>query len=195
MDNIEADRPVIPAGDPSHHLSAAALEPALRALQPPRDRGHVALLVARGPDHLRTTPARVRLEVGEPLPGDRWQLAKASSGDGSQLAVINVEVASAVANGQALTLSGDNLLLDLDLSVENLPVGSLLRVGDAELEVTPKAHTGCKQFAQRFGKDALRLTAAPEWQGARLRGLFLRVVRPGEVGVGDAVEVLRRGAG
>lgn len=40
---------------------------------------------------------------------------------------------------------------------------------------------------------ALTFIAAPERRAMRLRGLHLRVVEPGEVRVGDAIEVLSRG--
>ena len=69
----------------------------------------------------------------------------------------------------------------------------LLAIGGARLVVTDKAHTGCKKFRQRFGRDALLLTAHPDWRHRRLRGLFLQVEQDGEVEVGDTIEVLRRG--
>ncbi len=106
---------------------------------------------------------------------------------------MRVDVARLVANGQPLTLFGDNLLVDLDLSAANLPVGSRLRIGRAVLEVTPKPHNGCLKFHQRFGKDALRLTAYRRFRDQRLRGIYVKVVEPGQVRVGDAIEISSRG--
>ena len=60
------------------------------------------------------------------------------------------------------------------------------------LEVTPKPHDGCRKFQARFGPDALRFVAAKERRHRNLRGIYLRVIEDGEVGVGDAVEVLAR---
>lgn len=190
--DVDPTEPVVPAGDPSRHLDHDALVAGLRKLTSPRDRGRLALMVARDEAHGRATPTRVRLQAGLALPGDRWQPSP-RSGLKSQFATMELGVAEVVCNGQSITLTGDNLIVDLDLSPENLPVGSLLAIGGARLVVTDKAHTGCKKFRQRFGRDALLLTAHPDWRHRRLRGLFLQVEQEGEVEVGDTIEVLRRG--
>jgi MOSC domain-containing protein YiiM len=96
------------------------------------------------------------------------------------------------AQGQELSIFGDNLLVELDLSTANLPEGSRVRLGSALLEVTPLAHTGCVKFKQRAGDDALRLTAVPHLKAQRLRGLFMKVVEEGEVATGDEIQVLTR---
>jgi MOSC domain-containing protein YiiM len=103
------------------------------------------------------------------------------------------DVAELIANGQPLTLFGDNLFLDLDLSVSNLPTGSRVHVGGATLEVTPKPHNGCKKFHARFGPDALRFVSKPDLRHRNLRGIYMRVVQPGEAAPGDPVEVIARG--
>jgi len=90
-------------------------------------------------------------------------------------------------------LFGDNLFLDLDLSVDNLPLGSRVRVGGATLEVTPKPHIGCRKFQARFGPDALRFVSKPALRHRNLRGIYMRVFEAGDAGPGDAVEVLARG--
>ena len=50
---------------------------------------------------------------------------------------MRADVARLIADGQDLSLFGDNLLVELDLSVENLPAGTRLRIGTALCEVTP----------------------------------------------------------
>jgi len=107
---------------------------------------------------------------------------------------MQVDVAGLIANGQPLTLFGDNLFLDLDLSAANLPAGSRVRVGGATLEVTPKPHNGCRKFHARFGPEALRFVSKPDLRPRNFRGIYMRVVEPGEVALGDAVEVLARAA-
>jgi hypothetical protein len=180
-----------PWGDPARHLPLDALERGLAALDPPRDRGSLELIVARREGGVRDTPERVRLSVAGGVPGDAWQRDMPDRAE-AQIAIMRADVARLLANGQPLSLPGDNLLVEIDLSEENLPAGSRLRVGRAVLEVTPEPHTGCRQFRQRFGGDALRLTADRRHRPLRLRGIYGRVVEPGEVAVGDAVEVLSR---
>jgi MOSC domain-containing protein YiiM len=102
------------------------------------------------------------------------------------------DVAELVANGQPLTLFGDNLIVDFDISAANQPAGTRLRVGAAVLEVTPYPHNGCKKFQSRFGADALRFVNAPATRHLNLRGLYWKVVQAGEIRLGDAIEVLSR---
>jgi hypothetical protein len=56
----------------------------------------------------------------------------------------------------------------------------------------PKPHNGCLNFRQRFGGNALRLTAAEPFRDLRLRGIYLRAVAAGEIAVGDPIEVVSR---
>ena len=182
-----------PWGDAARHLSLAEIERRLAGLAPPKDEGKLALIVARRDDGQRETPERVVLTPEEGVPGDAW-LRDCPEKIDAQITIMRSDFAELVANGQPLTLSGDNLLADLDLSRENLPTGSRLKLGEAVLEVTPEPHDGCRKFRQRFGADALRITAAPRFRDLRLRGIYVKVVRAGAVAVGDTIEVLSRGA-
>ena len=181
-----------PRGDASHHLALGQLERALAALPPtPRNVGRVALMVRRGPDKIREAPERVELGPETGVPGDTWGRQENADPE-AELTVMQVDVAEMIANGQPLTVFGDNLFLELDLSVENLPIGSRLRVGGSILEVTAKPHNGCRKFAARFGHDALRLVSKAEFRQRNLRGVYMRGVEAGQVVVGDSVEVLSR---
>ena len=75
----------------------------------------------------------------------------------------------------------------LDISEENLPAVTRLLVGEAEIQVSAKPHTGCAKFSARFGKDALRLVSSPEGRALRLRGMNARVTKSGTVRVGDRI--------
>jgi MOSC domain-containing protein YiiM len=185
-------KPREPQGDPARHLEIAALVAGLRALPAPRaTHGSVALIVRRLADGSRETPDSVRLCSEEGVPGDEWSRRPPRNPE-AQLAVMQLGVAELIANGQPLTLFGDNLIVDLDLSAVNLPTGTLLRVGAAVVEVTPKPHDGCHKFRGRFGAAALRFVQAPPTRHLNLRGIYWSVVDPGEAQVGDAIEVIRR---
>jgi MOSC domain-containing protein YiiM len=108
------------------------------------------------------------------------------------IAVMERKVAELIANGQPLILFGDCLILDLDLSTQNLPPGSRVRVGGAVLEVTPMPHNGCQKFRARFGQDALRFVVMRELRHNNLRGTYMRVLEGGEFSVSDPVEVISR---
>jgi hypothetical protein len=181
-----------PEGEATRHLALAALEGGLRALTPaPRDAGRLALIVRRHANGERETLARARLSPDEGLPGDGWGRRPPRKRE-AQLAVMQRDVAELIGNGQPLTLFGDNLFVDLDLSAENLPVGTRIRVGDAVVVMTAEPHNGCKKFHGRFGSDALRFVQAKPTRHRNLRGVYWRVVEAGEAAVGDAVTVLSR---
>ena len=182
-------------GDHAAFLPFATLGAGLDALPPaPRDLGRVRLLVAREDEGRRVAHPRVLLTIAGGMPGDAWARRSPEKPD-AQLAVMQHDVATLIANGQPLALFGDNLFLDLDLSLANLPIGSHIRAGAVLLEVTPKAHNGCHKFRGRFGVDALRFVSEPGRRHRNLRGIYLRVVDEGEIAVGDSVQVVSRKPG
>lgn len=178
----------------SRHVPLAQLTAGYAALAAaPRESGRLRAIVRRlargGP---REMPDAAELDTDRGLVGDAWSRGRARDRD-MQLTVMRHDVASLVANGQPLTLFGDNLFVDLDIAAGNLPAGTRLRIGHCVVEVTPEPHTGCKLFKERFGFDALRFTALKEFRGHNLRGIHLFVVEPGVIRVGDAIDVLSRG--
>jgi hypothetical protein len=173
------------------HRALAELESGLRALPPlPKNVGTLALIVCRRAPGVHEALEVARLSPEEGVPGDEWNRRPPLLAD-AQLTVICRDMAELVCNGQPLTEPGDNLVVDLDISVENLPIGTRLRVADAVVEVSPKPHNGCKKFAARFGQDALRFVNAPVTRHLNLRGIFWKVIEAGEVAVGDPIHVLR----
>jgi MOSC domain-containing protein YiiM len=179
-------------GDSARFRTLADLERGLAALTAtPADRGRVALIVRRVENGRREVPGRVTIAPDTGVPGDAWG-RRPGRDPAMQLAVMQLDVAELIANGQPLALYGDNLFLDLDLSTRNLPLGSRVRAGDVVLEVTPAPHNGCRKFRARFGDEALRFVSSPSLRSRNLRGIYLRVVAAGALACGDAVEVLSR---
>lgn len=179
-------------GDPATFLTFEVLESRLTsAPTAPGDTGRVRLLVARHPGGVRHTLDRVSMTPDSGMPGDSWGRQRRPSPE-AQLAVMQFDVAELVANGQPLTLFGDQMFLELDLSDGNLPAGTLLQAGSVRFEVTPMPHNGCRKFRARFGDGALRLVSIRELRHRNLRGVYLRVVEGGDVAVGDEIRVVRR---
>jgi hypothetical protein len=137
------------------------------------------------------------LDVAEGLVGDMWRRrGSRRTPDGSanplaQLTLQNARLAALVAGErERWPLAGDQLYVDLDLSVDSLPPGTRLAVGSAVIEITPDPHTGCAKFSARFGSDALRFVNSPDGRALRLRGANARVVEAGSVRTGDAIRKL-----
>ncbi len=181
------------SGDPLRHLSLDQLESGLETLgDAPTDVGRLATIVRRTNDGLRDTPLVARLTREGGLEGDRWRRDPSRKPE-AQLTVVRLGVAQLIANGQPLTVFGDQLFIELDLSARNLPVGSRVKAGKAVLEVTPEPHNACQKFRSRFGTAALRFVSGTERRQQNLRGVYMRVIEDGEVVVGDSVVVVRRG--
>ena len=179
-------------GDPARYRTLEELERGFSALpEAPRDRGRVALVVTRRDGGRREDLDRARLASDTGVPGDAWGRQQDPHPERA-ITVMQIEVAELIANGQPLTLFGDNLFLELDLSTDNLPPGSRVRVGSATLEVTPMPHNGCRKFRGRFGDHALRFVSKAELRHRNLRGVYMRTVEAGEIAPGDPVEVLAR---
>jgi hypothetical protein len=178
------------------HVGADELAAGLDTIRAaPAEAGTVEMIVRRPAVDEREVVEEGLLTADEGLQGDDWRArGSASTPDRAadanrQLTVMGSRVVDLLAGGDraAWPLAGDQLYVDLDLGVANLPPGTRLGVGDAVIEVTEPAHTGCAKFSARFGSDALRFVNSPEGRALRLRGLNARVVRPGAVRRGDPV--------
>lgn len=185
--------------DSGHHRDARELEAGLGdILRSPRDEGPLELLVRRPGPGLREVLEEAQLTPERGLDGDDWWARgvrrKPDRGPNpdEQLTLMNARLVQLLAGPrERWALAGDQLYVDLDLSEANLPAGSRLAVGPVELEVTALPHTGCGQFAARFGTEALKFVNGPAHRPLRLRGVNARVVRGGTVRQGDLVRVLR----
>jgi len=180
------------------HLTAAELEAGLDDVRrSPDDKGVVELIVRRPAEDERELLDEAVLSSEDGLSGDTWRSRveqrtnDLSSEAGKQITIMNSRAAALVAvHLDRRALAGDQLFVDLDLSIDNLPAGSQLQVGSAVVEISAHPHLGCAKFASRFGQDALRLVNSPVGRQLRLRGLNARVVTGGTVRVGDKASKL-----
>lgn len=163
----------------------------------PPDGGRVELVVRRPAVDQREVLAEGVLDTGVGLVGDNWSTkASSSTADGGphpdkQITIMNSRMAAVVARTpERISLAGDQLYIDFDLSLANAPAGTRLAIGTAVLELTEPPHLGCDKFVSRFGLEAMRFVNSPLGRQLRLRGANARVVSPGVVRAGDSVTKL-----
>lgn len=176
--------------DTALHLSLAALEEGLDEIRrSPRDEGRVDLVIRTPAVDQRETLAEAELDPERGLIGDDWWSPDADPG--RQVTLMNSRTAALLAQTpDRWALAGDQLYVDFDLSVENLPAGTRLAVGSATLEATGAPHRGCKKFMARFGLDALKFVNSDLGCALNLRGINTRVISAGIVRPGDAIRKL-----
>ena len=169
-------------------LSAAQIEAEMDQLaQSPQDLGVLEYIVLRLPDEQRAAPQEAEVSPDSGLEGDRWAQPN-SPNPRAQISVMNSRFLRIIAGDDTrMPLAGDNLLVDLNLSEENLPAGTQLQIGTATFEVTDLPHTGCQKFERRYGKDALEFVNGETYKSQRLRGLFIRTIESGKIQVGDSI--------
>jgi hypothetical protein len=179
------------------YVEADELETGLaHILDAPSDVGTVELVVRRPAEGEREILDEGLLDLEQGLVGDRWHPAvggygAADDGKAAQITLMNARVTDLVAGDRdRWALAGDQLYVDFDLRVENLPPGARLEVGSAVLEISDLPHTGCAKFTARFGSAATRFINAKHNRELRLRGMNTRIVTPGTVRPGDTVRKL-----
>ena len=177
------------------HLTMEELQVGLEeAGESPQDNGILEMIVSRPAIGERQVVERADLHPIEGLIGDNWRTrGSPHTDDGSahiemQITIMNSRIIQLVAQDRSRwPLAGDQLFIDLDLSVENLRPGQHIAIGGAVLEITNMPHNGCAKFTERYGHDAIRFVNSAEGRQLRRRGIYARVVQPGVIHTGDRV--------
>lgn len=180
------------------HATRGDLEQGLDDIRSsPGESGVVELIVRRPAVDEREILEEASIEAGVGVVGDTWQVRPSpTSPNGgphpdAQVTITNARLIALVAQEpDRWALAGDQLYVDFDLSVDNLPPGTQLAIGSAILEVTTKPHTGCIKFRHRYGSDALSFVNSEVGKSLRLRGMNTRVVKGGTVRRGDSIRKL-----
>lgn len=179
----------------TEHVAADDLNAGIDLIRAaPKDVGTVELIARRPAVEERELVEEAELDPVDGLVGDNWRARDAGHDIECQLTLMNVRASALLAGTrERWALAGDQLYVDLDLSESNLPAGTRLAVGTAEIEITAEPHRGCGKFARRFGVDAMKFVNSPVGRELNLRGRNARVVRAGTVRTGD--ELRKLGAG
>ena len=176
----------------------AALENGLADINnSPKEIGTIELIVIRPQVDEREVVEHAELSPEQGVTGDNWRNRRNKKAvDGlplpdTQVNLMNSRCIALIASAKdRWPLAGDQFYVDLDLSEENVPPGTVLQLGTARLEVTREPHLGCKKFMDRFGKDAVTFVNSDEGRRLHLRGINARVIVAGVVKTGDKIKKL-----
>jgi hypothetical protein len=173
-----------------------------RILAAPKEEGAIDHLCFRPGRNLRTFPQTLRLTRAEGIPGDRWatepwqRLPDGAPDPDLQVSILPLRVLNLIWRNRSETPHpGDTIVADLDLGVDNLPPGSLLQAGTAQLRVSSYFNDGCVKWKTRHGQAAKDFIVQPGHAPLRLRGIICAVEADGDVRCTDTLRVLRRGPG
>ena len=171
-----------------NHLTTEEIEAGMaKVIESPKDNGVLNLIVRRPQEDGREVLDVGELDVEKGLVGDDWL-----TDDGNyetQLAIMNSRIIDLLAqDAERWKLAGDQLFIDLNLTDENLPAGTRIKIGSAILEISPKPHNGCRKFVERFGLDAMMFVNSPVGKHYHLRGIYAKVVQSGTIRRHDVVK-------
>lgn len=161
-------------------------------LASPQDEGVLRGIVIRPARGERRELEKSEISLAAGVHGDRWAKGcwmKTEDGQPHpdvQICIMNARCIDLIARGRSnWSPAGDNLFVDMDLALTNLPTGRRLSLGSAVIEITDIPHDGCGAFARRYGRDARQFVNSVEGKQNRLRGVYARVIQDGEIKVGD----------
>ena len=182
---------------PVNPVTAEELDAALPAiLAAPRDAGVTRLFCVRPKANARTHPDKLVMTRAAGVVGDlEFRRPWLTLDDGSpdprtQVSILPWQVLDLVwRERDTVAHPGDNIVVDMNLTVQNLPTGTLLQAGTAVLRISDIPNDGCAKWKVRFGRAAYNWTMSEDRWPLRLRGLFCSVEQDGVIRLGD---MLRR---
>jgi hypothetical protein len=177
------------------HLTLAELQAGLPdILASPSDEGVLRGIVIRPEKGGRRDLETCEISLAGGVHGDRWAKGcwmKTEDGNPDpdvQICIMNARCINLIAQERSnWSPAGDNLFIDMDLALTNLPPGQRLKLGSAVIEITDTPHDGCGAFARRYGRDARQFVNSVEGKQNMLRGVYARVIQDGGIMLGDRV--------
>jgi len=163
----------------------------------PKDSGVLEMIVRRPETETREIINSVEINLENGLAGDNWKARGSthtsdhSADPETQITLMNTRVIQLLSGDKEnWGWAGDQLFVDMDLSMDNLPPHSQIQIGSVILEISAKPHTGCKKFSGRYGIEALEFISTPLGKSLRMRGVNAKVIQSGDIQVGDVIKKL-----
>jgi len=163
-------------------------------LAAPKTDAPISLLCIRSDYNQRHYPDRISMTRAGGVAGDfemsqPWlELADGIADPRIQVSILPKRVLDLVwLDREKQAHPGDTIIADLDMSHDNLPAGSLIRVGTAVLCVSDIWNEGCVKWKVRYGRDAYKWASNPAHEVHRLRGVLCSIEQDGEATLSDTI--------
>ena len=163
----------------------------------PQDEGVIHKLCYRPGFRKREFVDELSLSVTNGVKGDRWKefgwlkLPDGSPDPRIQVCILQKRVLDCVwQEGDGVDYPGDTMIVDMDMSDANLPIGTRLQVGSAIIEVSDVFNDACTKWVARYGKQSRQWINLPENVPLRLRGILCLIVQDGKVSRSDRMRKL-----
>lgn len=180
------------------HVTRQRLDEALPdILAAPLNNASVTMLCRRPDRNQREFCEGLSLSPQTGVEGD-YEMAKPwlTLGDGSpdpriQVSLLPQRVLDLVwRDRKNVVYPGDTVIADLNMTLDNLPVGTRLQIGGAVIGVSDIWNEGCAKWKVRMGRAAYDWTSASGHESLRLRGIYCRIIESGEIKLGDRIAKL-----
>lgn len=174
-------------------VTRAELDAALpHVMAAPKDRAAIEMLCLRPSFNERRFVDEIQLTQDQGIPGERWlempwlRTENDAPHPGIQVCILPKRVLDLVWRDRENTAHpGDTFIADMDMSLQNLPTGTILQAGSAQLKVSDVFNDGCVKWKVRYGKDAKDWITANGHPELRLRGILCSVHKNGTIRNGD----------
>ena len=164
-------------------------------LSAPKNDAQIEQLCYRPEFGERNFVDKLTVSVNGGVQGCRWSHTpwlKRTDGSGDpriQVSILQKRVLDLVyVPGNDEIHPGDTFIVDMDLSHDNLSIGSVIQAGSALLRVSDHWNNACVKWKVRYGSDALDWVRQDENIKFRLRGVLCEIIKDGNIINGELLQ-------
>ncbi len=159
----------------------------------PKDHGAIDRLCFRAGYGEREFVDHLDMTVAGGIKDERWgkapwmRLEDGTPDPRIQVCILSKRVDQAVRIDPAMIDPGDTIITDLDLSVANMPVGQVLRIGAVKIRVSDVFNDACVKWRPRYGQASYDWVNDPGHHALRLRGILCEIFQDGRIYATDTI--------
>ncbi len=160
----------------------------------PKDNASIEMLCVRPNLGERIYPDQIETDPLQGVIGDRWsRINWVLKSDGSpdernQISILPKQIYENICRAKSDVHPGDTIIADLDTSLLNMPIGTMLQIGETVVQISDVPNYGCEKWRDRYGMDAWKFVAHKDYQDLRLRGFLCQIKAGGVINLRDKIQ-------